>query len=122
MHAIVLVFLGGGLGAAFRHAASLALARAGLAAPWPILAVNLAGCFGIGLLAALFLNHSASPWRLLLITGFLGGFTTYSSYILDLLNLADARHFAAAALYLSVHLIGGLILAAAGVFIGRAML
>jgi CrcB protein len=76
-----LVFLGGGLGATLRWAAGLAWPG-----PWGVLAVNVVGS---ALLAALAHPGVDAPpmWRLLLGTGVLGGFTTYSTFNLDVLTL-----------------------------------
>lgn len=79
----MLVFLGGGVGSVLRYAASQLAARAaGTGFPWGTLAVNLAGCLLIGLVAGLS-ERSASigpAGRVLLIAGFLGGFTTFSAF------------------------------------------
>jgi fluoride exporter len=80
-----LVFLGGGIGAALRHAVNRAsLAYLGPAFPLGTLFVNVAGCLAMGALAALFLAKAPSEaWRLFLTTGILGGFTTFSAFSLD---------------------------------------
>ncbi|SUO97624.1 fluoride efflux transporter CrcB [Suttonella ornithocola] len=115
------IFIGGGLGASARHFLSAALIRYQiLFSPWAILAVNLLGCFLIGLLAAVLMRQPQPLWRLFIITGFLGGFTTYSSYILDLIQLG-VKHLPSALLYLSIHLIGGLLLCGLGIFLGKML-
>jgi CrcB protein len=80
---LALVFVGGGPGAAARYLSTLAAARwLGAAFPWGTLFVNLAGCFLIGVIWSLAERTAlVSPSaRLFLITGILGGLTTFSSY------------------------------------------
>lgn len=98
---MLLVGLGGLLGAAARYALSL---RVGTAAessgltglPWGTLAVNLLGCLLIGLLAGLAQRGDGfSPeLRLFLLTGVLGGFTTFSAFGLETLTLLMQRQWA----------------------------
>ncbi len=86
---VLLVMGGGGLGAASRYSISLLSARVlGTHFPWGTLAVNLTGCFLIGLLFALsdrarFLTPDI---RLLLITGYMGALTTFSTFSLETVN------------------------------------
>ena len=91
---ILLVFLGGGLGAASRYVVTTIVgARFGSAFPYGTLTVNVIGSFIIGLLTFYFLTkHGGVPdnLRLLLVVGFLGGFTTFSSFALDTLNLGNS--------------------------------
>jgi CrcB protein len=79
----VLVVAGGGAGSLARYVAGAAImARFGARFPWGTLAVNVSGCFLIGLLMTL-LTERFSPgtnWRPLLVIGFLGGYTTFSSF------------------------------------------
>lgn len=83
------VFVGGGLGAAVRHGINrIGLALLGPGFPWWTLAINVVGSFLIGLLAGLFgALESGGQMRLFLVTGFLGGFTTFSAFSLDALTL-----------------------------------
>lgn len=116
-----LVFLGGGLGAIARHAAGRAgLALLGPGFPWWTLAVNVSGSFAIGLLAGLFgaleTGHQA---RLFLITGFLGGFTTFSAFSLDALTLWEREAMLQAGLYVLGSVFLSLIAAALGLMLSR---
>ena len=72
-----------------RHAVGRATLQAfGPGFPWGTLAVNVVGSFLIGLLIGLFSAFgTGQPWRLFLVTGFLGGFTTFSAFSLDALAL-----------------------------------
>ncbi len=82
-----LVALGGALGAAARYGVGLAVASLRWSAfPWATVAVNISGSFLLGLLAALLTNRSsASPeaLRLFFGVGFLGAYTTFSTYEMD---------------------------------------
>jgi len=117
----LLVFIGGGLGAVARHGVNRAgLAMLGPGFPWWTFAVNVAGCFLIGLLAGSFgsleTGHNA---RLFLITGFLGGFTTFSAFSLDALTLWERGEPLQAGLYILGSVILSLIAAAGGLLVAR---
>lgn len=98
---VALVALGGAGGASCRFLIGKCLPP-GSGLPLATLAVNLLGCLLIGLLA-----HLEDRWRLVLITGFLGGFTTYSAFGLESIKLLQERPLHAV-LYLGLHLILGL--------------
>lgn len=91
----VLVFLGGGLGSLFRYLMqSLGAHLFPGTFPWGTLIVNLTGSF---LLGGLFgfgtAVHIRPEWRLLLATGFLGGYTTFSSWQLESWTLFSSGHW-----------------------------
>lgn len=98
------VALGGAAGSLCRHAIGLAFAGAGF--PWGTLAVNWAGSALIGAAHGLGLEGGT---RLLLVTGFLGGFTTFSAFSLETVTLAE-RSAPLAALYVAASVAGGLLL------------
>ena len=107
---ILYVFLGGGLGAISRFGISNLL-NANLEngkIPLAVMGCNVLGCFFTGILFAIQTEHSPSWIPPLLITGFLGGFTTFSSFGLETFKLVDSGHFSSAALYISLSLIGSL--------------
>lgn len=121
MREILLVALGGGVGAALRGAIDLLAARVGLAAPPATLAINLVGSFVAGLLVALVVERGALPAELrpILIVGLLGGFTTFSAFAVQTLRLGEGAPLSALA-YVAASLLLGLLAAAAGLAIGRA--
>ena len=82
MNAVLAVAVGGALGSVGRYLVVDAMARAlGVAFPWGTLVVNTLGGVAIGVLAAVFLARPEyGDWRPLLITGVLGGFTTFSTF------------------------------------------
>lgn len=82
---------------------------------WPTMAVNLLGCLLIGIAATLF-DHREGPrfLRLLCITGFLGGFTTYSTFMLDTATMMRGGEGMKALFYLMASLAGGFVTFMAG--------
>ena len=113
----VFVFLGAGVGGALRHAINLAALRLGWT-DFPIgtLTVNVLGSFAMGALTALFAQRSDVPqeMRLLLTTGLLGGFTTFSTFSLDFVVIWERSKIATALAYGAASIvcsIGGLFLA-----------
>lgn len=94
MKLLLLASLGGAIGAAARYLVNLAFAgpqivRGALVFPWATFTVNIAGGLLMGFLSILIAERlGASPeWRVFLLTGILGGFTTFSAYSLDMMNL-----------------------------------
>ncbi|MBQ9591364.1 MAG: fluoride efflux transporter CrcB [Paludibacteraceae bacterium] len=95
---LLLVALGGALGSACRFLVSKCLPSSSF--PWATLFVNLSGAFIIGLLLGLVARNSlSSPLRLLLITGFCGGFTTFSTFAAENLELMKTADILTAVLY-----------------------
>jgi CrcB protein len=118
---ILLVMLGGSLGAASRYGISLLSARAwGTQFPWGTLTVNLVGCFFIGLLFALAdrVRLLTPDMRLLLITGYLGALTTFSTFSLETVNAGRAGLTLEPLLNILVNNIGGLALTIIGMRLG----
>jgi CrcB protein len=116
---------GGGLGAMLRFALALWVdARAGVHFPWGTLAVNVAGCFGIGVLATLADEHAlVSPaLRLFLVTGLLGGFTTFSTFGMETWQLVEDGRALAALGNAGGSVVAGLAAVVAGVAITRGVL
>lgn len=90
----LIVFLGAGIGGAARHGVNLWAARLlGTAFPFGTLTVNVAGSLLMGLIAGWFAfkGDASQHWRLFLTTGILGGFTTFSTFSLDIALLWE-RH------------------------------
>ena len=110
----LIVFVGGGIGAALRHGFNLAFARLfGTAFPHATVFENVSGSVVMGVLVAWFAFRGGIPqhWQLFLTTGILGGYTTFSTFSLDVAVLYERGEIGFAALYvlLSVALsIGGL--------------
>jgi fluoride exporter len=117
MFNVFLVALGGAVGASMRHVLSGAALRwAGPAWPWGTLIVNVSGSLLIGVLAGwlAFRGEGGTHWRLLLGTGVLGGFTTFSAYSLETALMIERREYVAAAAYS----LGSVAVGLAAVFVG----
>ena len=113
----LIVFVGGGVGAALRHGFNLAFARLfGTAFPYATLFENVSGSIVMGVLVALFAFRSGIPhhWQLFLTTGILGGYTTFSTFSLDVAVLYERGDIGLAAAYG----IGSVVLSVAGLFAG----
>jgi len=117
------IALGGALGSMARYFAQSRI-QASQAGQFPMgtLSVNLIGSMVIGFLAGWFLSNPVSQHlRLFLIVGILGGFTTFSSFSLDALNLLRDGQVRTAVYYVSASNLGGIALAYGGFLLARAL-
>jgi CrcB protein len=127
MKGLALVFLGAGLGGVVRYGVSfLCLRSLGPGFPWGTLGVNVVGSFLMGGLAAWLSLRASDAWReptrLLLATGVLGGFTTFSAFSLDTLVLWEKGDLSLAAAYIAASVALSIIGLAAGLAIVRGAL
>ncbi len=108
---VMLVGTGGFLGSVARYLVALLFAPMAIGFPFSTLTVNLVGSFLIGLLSELAVSTTlVSPEaRLFLVTGFCGGFTTFSAYMYEHSMLMRDGQLFYAALYLAGSIVGGLI-------------
>lgn len=107
------IFGGGGLGALLRYSLSMLVNRvADTGYPWGTLIVNLAGAFAIGLITALgtYKFNMSETLRAFLVTGLLGGFTTFSAFSLETSVLLTRGDHGAAITYIMASVIGTVIL------------
>lgn len=122
MRSWLAVGLGGALGSLARHGVNMLVShRLGQAVPYATLAVNLAGCAAIGLLAGMVAGGRLAMTpevRTFVFVGILGGFTTFSSFGLDTFVLAREGRHLAAALNVAGQVGLGLGAVAAGYFVG----
>ena len=98
----VLVFIGGGLGASLRHAVNMLCARCiGTGFPYGTFIINITGSIVMGLIAGYlaFKGEASQPWRLFLMTGVLGGYTTFSAFSLDAVLLYERGEMGLALFY-----------------------
>jgi len=120
---VLIVFLGGGVGSVVRHGFNLGIGRL-----WPndfplaTFIINILGSFLMGVVVAWFaFRWGGGGWsqhtRLLLTTGFLGGFTTFSTFSLDTALLWERDAYAVAAVYVAVSVLIGVV----GLFAGLAL-
>ena len=120
----VLVLIGSGVGGVVRYLTSTWMAeRFGSGFPWGTFTVNVAGGLLIGLLATLADERGilGPQTRLLLVVGFLGGYTTFSSFSLETLRLVEAGEVLPAALNILGNVTLALVAAAIGINIGRVV-
>ncbi len=118
---VLWVFVGGGLGAVCRYLITLLL---GVLVPsnlsWGTIVANLLGCFLIGVIFALtFRNMVPLGVKLFLMTGFLGGFTTFSSYALDGINLMLHNETPKMLVSMLLNNLGGFGLTLLGLWLGK---
>lgn len=109
MLSVIAICLGASVGALARWGLGLWLSPGGLL-PWGTLAANLLGGYLVGVaIAALQAQPQLDPvWRLLLITGFLGGLTTFSSFSAEVVDFLMAERYGLALLTASLHVLGSL--------------
>lgn len=116
----LLVFLGGGLGAMTRHGVNVLTAKfLGTQFPIGTLCINILGSFAMGVVVEYWAMKSGAPQqtRLFLTTGVIGGFTTFSTFSLEVALLHSRGELLLAALYLS----GSIILGIGGLYTGMAL-
>lgn len=122
MKQILFVGLGGAAGSILRYLASVATLKY-YSASFPIatLIVNITGCFIAGLIFGLVSQETsdAQSLRLLLITGFCGGFTTFSAFALENIKLMNSGNTPTAIFYVIVSVSAGLLAAWLGLLITR---
>lgn len=118
MTPLIQVALGGALGASARYLTGLYAARwLGKGFPWGTLTVNVLGSFLMGVLVVVLLHMSANRFAPLLMTGVLGGFTTFSAFSLDAVTLYERGDVTSAAAYV----IGSVLFSLAALFAGLTL-
>jgi fluoride exporter len=125
MYAFMAVFLGGGLGSAARHGINLIAAQSSVSRyPVGTFLINVLGSLLIGLLVELFALRLQLPanLRLFLITGILGGFTTFSTFSLEVGLLHQRGQTGAAVVYALASVVCGVAAMFAGMHVTRQLL
>ncbi len=120
---VVLLSLGGSLGVNARYWLGVAISRwAGPQFPWATLTINVSGSFAIGLLTVLLARWLPHPQlRLLLVVGFLGGYTTFSSFTAEALLLWERGERALSLGYVAGSVGAGLVAVVLGTAAGRGL-
>ncbi len=119
----VAIAVGAALGAWLRWLLGLWLNRHADAIPWGTFAANMLGGYLIGLVVGVVAAHPEWPpfWRLLIVTGFLGGLTTFSTFSAETVAFLEEGRLAMAATYSGVSLAGSLALTLLGLYTARAL-
>lgn len=117
MSAAIGISIGAALGALLRWVLGMGLNSIWPTIPLGTLAANLIGGLLIGVASEFFASHgSLSPvWRLFIITGFMGGLTTFSTFSLEVSTLLQQRELGFAALQVGIHVVGSVVLVFAGI-------
>lgn len=120
MSHLLIVALGGAIGASLRHLTGLAALRLfGHAFPWGTLAVNVVGSFVMGVFIELLARrlNASNELRLFIATGLLGGFTTFSAFSLDAIVLWERGE----AVHTIAYIAASVILSIGGLFVGLSL-
>ena len=116
MGAVLAICIGASAGALSRWGLALWLSPGGLI-PWGTLAANLLGGYLVGVAIAVFqaMPHIDPVWRLLLVTGFLGGLTTFSTFSAEVVTYLLEARYGMAAFTALTHVAGSLLMTVAGI-------
>src|SRR6476646_398100 len=119
---VLLVAVGGGIGSALRYLTSVFIVKC-FAGSLPVATflANLIGCFAIGLLMGYFLKTQTddSQMRFLLVTGFCGGYTTFSAFAFENVTLIQQHNYTAAFAYIALSIVLGLAAVWCGLVLNR---
>jgi len=122
---LLVVALGGAIGASLRHLSGMAFLRLmGPSLPWGTLFVNIAGSFAMGLLIVWLSRRTggtSAELRLFLATGLLGGFTTFSAFSLDFANMWQRGETITAFSYVLASVLLSLVAIFAGLWVARSI-
>lgn len=117
---LIWVGLGGFMGSSIRYIINVSMIKFSWPVPWPTFLINLSGSFLIGILMAISMKEH-QYWRLFLVTGFCGGFTTFSTFSFENLRLWQEGHEQVAILYMISSLLGGISFVFFGYFITQKL-
>jgi fluoride exporter len=120
---LLLVVIGGGIGAGLRHLANMgALRLVGPNYPWGTIAINILGSFLMGLfIASLMRRGGPNELRLFVATGILGGFTTFSAFSLDFATLWERGATLPAFAYALASVLGAITALFVGLWLARSL-
>ena len=119
---LIQVALGGAIGAATRFGVGVALYRPGGGFPIGVLAVNVIGSFLMGLVVVYLGQKMLSHLNPFLMTGVLGGFTTFSAFSLEAYTMFERGEVGQAALYVTLSVVLSIAALVAGIYIMRGVL
>ncbi|TDC84622.1 CrcB family protein [Actinomadura sp. 7K507] len=114
------IAVGGALGALARYGLGQAIPTSTLGFPWDTFTINMLGCLAMGILTSYLLSGRPHPWaRPLAVTGYLGGFTTFSHLIDDIFTLGDGGKVGLGIGYAVASVVLGWVAIAVGLVLGR---
>lgn len=119
---LILIALGGGLGSMLRYLANINIGKI-----WPFklyyatFLVNIIGCLIIGLIIGYLQKNDTNneSLKLLLITGFCGGFTTFSTFGLENFNLLQSQNYITSLIYIAASIIIGIAFVGVGIYLSK---
>ena len=120
LKSMIIVGIGSFIGGSLRYVTSTMMKNVcGQDFPWGTLTVNLLGCLVFGLIFALFSKYAttSSPWYLLFTTGLCGGFTTFSTFANESMQMLQSGNIGGFIGYVSTSVIGGIALIGLGYWI-----
>ncbi len=121
---LLMVAVGGAVGSVLRYGTNILLAGLlGSGFPYGVLFINITGCFVMGVMAGIgsFVWQWPEPVRVLAMVGFLGGYTTFSAFSLDVLTLVERGQHTTAVGYVFASVMGSLIAVFSGVALVKAL-
>ena len=123
MYNLLLVVVGGGIGAGIRHLTNIgALRLFGPTYPWGTMVINIVGSFAMGLFIATLMRRGGSnELRLFVATGIFGGFTTFSAFSLDFATLWERGATLPALGYALASVVGAIIALFLGLWLARTV-
>ncbi len=119
---VLLVGIGGFLGSVLRYLVSIFFASNIFYIPIPVIFVNLIGSLLIGVFLGLPINKLQPLWHSFLISGLIGGFTTFSAFSGESMTLLTKAEYLPAMLYISINLLGGLLLCFLGLWLTKSLI
>jgi CrcB protein len=124
MFNVLAICIGASLGALARWRLGLWLNASGALLPWGTLAANLVGGYLVGMCVAVFqaLPQLDPVWRLALVTGLLGGLTTFSSFSAEVVGMLQQQRYLLALGTTTVHVLGSLALTVLGIYTATLLL
>lgn len=119
---LIYVALGGAGGAMLRYLTGLGVGRLfGAGFPLGVITVNIIGSFAMGVLAVMLAKRGLMQFSPLLMTGFLGGFTTFSAFSLEAVTLFERGQTSAALSYVLISVIGSILALMLGFWLARGV-
>lgn len=121
---LLLVALGGAIGASFRHLVNMASLRLlGPGFPWGTMAINVAGALAMGVFIELLARrfNASNELRVFVATGILGGFTTFSAFSLDFAVLWERGAVYSALAYAIASVVGSILALFLGLWLARTV-